>query len=778
MTSRPQANENFLNVAVALHLITDRQVVDIRHLLATSDPSFDLAEELVTRGSITAQQKTAVLAIMDQSISFVGDGGSPDESEPDDAPFEHTDGFSKTQVIDDTRTDRQRGTDSFAHYTITGTIGQGGLGRVVRGMDRCLRREVAIKEIVERHANHGDKRVLARFLNEARITGQLQHPGIVPVYQIGLKSDGNLFYVMKYVRGCTLEDALKECETLPKTERTAARLKLTDCLLDVCEAIGYAHERNVIHRDLKPDNIVMGHHGENVILDWGLAKHLGSESEPTEAEQPPHAVTAMHMDSSAMNLTREGEFFGTPAYMAPEQAYPRLGTVDKRSDVYALGVILFRILTGSFLYQADSIPELLLKVSGAPPSPDPTRINPDCPPDLAGICSKAINKDKHLRFQDAAAMAKELRAWRDGRTVSIYRYSTGELIHRFIQRNKALVAATCIAAMAIVLGLAFSVHYAVAANRLADAAQRNAERARTNAAEAREAEAKATANEKAAREAVQAIPRLQNHCLIRSEQLGREVQTLFSAIGTSISLHGIPAGELAENKDRAQLQLARISQSCPDFVAWGVFSTTATLLASWPDNAFSGFSPADKARDTLDWCLRNKKESLGKAFTLPDGSTVVPLASPVLENGEIVAVILGFFQPPNVLRHIIDRRKWGENWRLHKVFVHQEDGHELFDTLDKHWGKNLLTHPDYEKLQTLRDFVRSTVNSDHGVGEYVIHSDLNNPESSMVHKVGAWQTLRIGETAWKIVFIGAFKEGVGIVEQDVPPDASPQAKRM
>ncbi len=354
--------------------------------------------------------------------------------------------------------------DYAGSYTVKGLIGQGGIGRVYLGFDQTIGREVAIKELLDPSAgaataNAPGDPVRARFLREAKITGRLEHPGIVPVHELSAKPDGALFYVMRYVHGQTFEDALQECAASDPESAFSCRMQLLGSLIQTCEAMAYAHARDIIHRDLKPANIVLGEFGETVILDWGLARAVAEEDAPVQGMRSSAASAA-----EGGELTSVGELLGTPNYMAPEQVDAALGPVGKASDVYALGTILYRLLTGTLPYQGSGR-GLLQALTSSAPSPSPKLRRPGIPPELAAICEKSMSKDPRGRFPDAAAMAAELRAFRDGRLVSIYAYSRSELLHRFVARNKMAVIAAVGVLVATLVGGGLALRYAVEAEK-------------------------------------------------------------------------------------------------------------------------------------------------------------------------------------------------------------------------------------------------------------------------------------------------------------------------
>jgi tetratricopeptide (TPR) repeat protein len=227
-------------------------------------------------------------------------------------------------------------------YDLIGEIGRGAMGVVYRAVDRSLQREVAVKVLQERFAQ--DAAATRRFLDEARITGQLQHPGIPAIYQVGALADGRPFLAMKLIKGQTLAALLKD-----RPPGGPAAMHWLAIFEAICQAVGYAHAHNIIHRDLKPSNIMVGSFGETQVMDWGLAKILGrgpTTAIKTATSGEETVGTVIHPQQDTGSQTIAGSMLGTPAYMPPEQAAGEIGRIDQRSDVFGLGAILCVILTG------------------------------------------------------------------------------------------------------------------------------------------------------------------------------------------------------------------------------------------------------------------------------------------------------------------------------------------------------------------------------------------------------------------------------------------------
>ncbi|MDP1825892.1 MAG: serine/threonine-protein kinase [Archangium sp.] len=316
-------------------------------------------------------------------------------------------------------------------YDLRRELGRGGQSIVYLAVDSAMGREVALKQLREPLDPGG------RFIREAKITGQLEHPGIVPVYEIGRDERGALYCTQKLVRGRSLRTALDSVHAL------VDRLALLSHFVDVCNAVAYAHSRGVVHRDLKPENVMVGEFGETVVLDWGVARVLGSEDE----SGPVRPVA----DSLGPSGTQVGSVIGTPLYMSPEQAAGGVEKVGPASDVWGLGVMLYELLAGKPPFEALTVAHLLLKVREGRYVPLSVAA-PGVPRELSAIVEHALRVSPVERISDARQLASELEAFRSGGRVSVYEYSSLELFRRFVKRNPALTRV--VAASGVLLTLA------------------------------------------------------------------------------------------------------------------------------------------------------------------------------------------------------------------------------------------------------------------------------------------------------------------------------------
>lgn len=375
-----------------------------------------------------------------------------------------------------------------SRYDRVKELGRGGWGVVDRVIDRHLEREVAIKRIGSGSQNGSsaiDRDVRQRFLHEAKITSQLQHPGVVPVHELGTGPHGEAYYVMKLLEGDTLRQLIRTQHAPSRTQGhrwTSHTLRLAihpllDRFIDVCNALAYAHKQGVIHRDLKPANVMVGAFGETIVVDWGLAKRFaGSPNDNSRrAETTPRTEDEMQRDADhAVQLceaafrevprasesgqhTTQGTIVGTPAYMSPEQAKGDVENLRPASDIYALGVMLYEMVAGQHPYRDLDLLAILQHIREGKWQPLRS-VQPSVPKALAAICHKAMALDPAARYASAADLAEDVKRFIAGDAVHAYDEPLLDRIARFCRRHQtACVTAAAATVVLLVSAVTFSV---------------------------------------------------------------------------------------------------------------------------------------------------------------------------------------------------------------------------------------------------------------------------------------------------------------------------------
>ncbi|SIO59326.1 WD40 repeat [Singulisphaera sp. GP187] len=384
--------------------IDDEQLISaIRAWTRSSDRA--LSQILVSRGLLErdslARLEDQVTRDRERSLAPAGEAtaGQPPELEPDATvayagrSFDEKDGST---------------VPGGSRFQILKPHARGGLGEVFLAFDGELKRSVALKELQPRRAHDPDSQ--ARFLLEAEVTGKLEHPGIVPVYSLGRYADGRPYYAMRLIEGETLGAAIERLHRMGASaakaaDRTLAFRRLLRSVIDICNAVAYAHSRGVVHRDLKPDNIMLGPFGETLVVDWGIAK-----SSFADTRNHPGESAATLVASADVSMTQPGSVIGTPRYMSPEQAAGDLERVGPASDIYSLGAILYCLLVGHAPFGDGDLASVLDRVRRGI-FPAPRRVLRSVDPTLEAVCLKAMALDPAERHASALDLANELEAW-------------------------------------------------------------------------------------------------------------------------------------------------------------------------------------------------------------------------------------------------------------------------------------------------------------------------------------------------------------------------------
>ena len=357
-------------------------------------------------------------------------------------------------------------TPTTGRYHIMREHAKGGMGRVCEAVDTELNRRVAFKEIQLKYADDANSR--CRFVREALITGQLDHPGVIPVYGLGTDAEGRPYYAMRFVEGNSLKAAIKDfhaepAKRIPVGAKAVAFRGLLKRFVDICNAVAFAHSRNFVHRDLKPANVMLGPFGETLVVDWGLARSYQDKSADADvgpnipsaasAEDEDLAEATVATDSGIATLT--GQLMGTPAYMSPEQSAGELSTLGPAWDIYSLGATLYEILTGKAPFTGKPVGELIIAIQ-AGTYPAPRSVAMWVPKPLEAVVRKAMALDRKDRYRTAQDMAGEIDRYLADEPVQAYRETANERIRRWARRNRGWVRAATVAGLVSVLVLAAS----------------------------------------------------------------------------------------------------------------------------------------------------------------------------------------------------------------------------------------------------------------------------------------------------------------------------------
>jgi serine/threonine protein kinase len=323
-------------------------------------------------------------------------------------------------------------------YMVLHKLGAGGMGAVYLAQDVDLGRKVAVKVM---NISDATGSLASRMMREARIVALLEHPSIVPIHDVGVLEDGRIYYAMKLVQGKRLDEFAAGADSPSDLLRIFQK---------VCEAVAFAHARGVIHRDLKPENIMVGPFGEVLVMDWGVAKVMGEEPLDSPDRVKARAIEHRAIDDAELVTTlplassREsgdtssGMVIGTPAYMAPEQAMGKTELLDQRSDVYALGAVLYFLLAGRAPFESTTKTDALEDTTRGR-APRPRQMNPRIKRAIEAVCLKAMSEHREDRYASAEEVAGDVVRFLDGRPVSAYRENVFEKAGRWFGKNRFIV---------------------------------------------------------------------------------------------------------------------------------------------------------------------------------------------------------------------------------------------------------------------------------------------------------------------------------------------------
>jgi eukaryotic-like serine/threonine-protein kinase len=403
------------------------------------DPGRSLAS-VGSRGSAREALRHVGDPELDASLALLGGPDPTDITTDHPGPIDHP---GPTRLVPEN--------SGVQRFHVLRPLARGGLGEVFVARDEELHREVALKLIQEQHASDRDSRT--RFEFEAEITGRLEHPGVIPVYGLGIDARGRPYYAMRFIRGESLKEAIarfhrEDGPTREAGERSLAFRELLGRFVDVCNTMAYAHGRGILHRDLKPANVMLGPYGETLVVDWGLAKVAGRP----DGESPPADTSLELLRASAGASTEPGSWLGTPAYMSPEQAAGRIDQFGPASDIYSLGATLYNLLTGKTAFGDPDVLTLLGKIR-AGDFPPPRSVDPTIDPALESVCLKAMALTPGDRYASGRALADDLQRWAADEPVSCWREPLSRRARRWARRNRTAVAAAVVALVAGVVGL-------------------------------------------------------------------------------------------------------------------------------------------------------------------------------------------------------------------------------------------------------------------------------------------------------------------------------------
>ena len=523
-------------------------------------------------------------------------------------------------------------------YNLREEVARGGMGVILKIWDKDLRRTLAMKASF--HHFRGDdgevpaaaQEIVARFVDEAQITAQLDHPGIVPVHELGVDNDGRMYFTMRLVKGHTLDEIIR----LARDDKDGwNRPRAVGVMVRVCEAMAYAHAKGVIHRDLKPANIMVGDFGQVYVMDWGLAKVLGRHDPHQRAWEAAASVLRTQVRTDRLDdllstpnsplLTMDGMVLGTPTYMPPEQAEGRIDALDPRSDVYSVGALLYTLLTGRMPYVDPADPpsagKVIMSLIEGPPKPV-LELDPSIPPELVAVCEQAMSRNPDERYQNMGEMADDLRAFVENRVVRAYASGPLAEFRKWVHRNRA-VAASLLLVLLVTLGASLFVAW-----------QQNAKYAEVSKLQQATDQARAAAENNERKALISAEE-------ARKSALRAERQSYLASLAAAHA--SLRMNEIAQARERLLGCSTEHRGWEWDYLWYGTDTSMRVLEGEQGRVTAVHFSP-DGARivvGTANKAIRIWDLSTGQSFPLPDSPESVTALVLSRDGGRIAAASTG-----------------------------------------------------------------------------------------------------------------------------------------
>ncbi len=400
-------------------------------------PALDAVKLGLIQGEFELASRFGGVVSVDEFVSRFGDSVAGSDLRP----------ILQSQLSEINRSRQVKPGVTLGRYEIVNEHGRGGFGAVWRATDTKLGRRIAVKQLGQRLASDSESR--RRFISEARVTARLEHPGIVPVYDISNVQDDHAYYTMRLIQGRTMAEAIDDLHKMePRSnEFRLLRQRLLQSFVDVGLTIEYAHAQGVIHRDLKPQNIIVGDYGETILLDWGLASVVDEPDEPDLIEALSADPEVLSKEESMQTL--RGSVLGTPAYMSPEQARGEIENISRLSDVYSLGATLYHLVSGTIPFTDRALDGLLdrVKVGDLPSAHE---LAPAVEKSLSCIAAKAMANESSLRYSSVAALVDDVQRFIADQPISAYRDPFLARAARWIRKNPTVAASLVMTALFII----------------------------------------------------------------------------------------------------------------------------------------------------------------------------------------------------------------------------------------------------------------------------------------------------------------------------------------